>query len=325
MAYGDALGLPYEGLAAARARKLLGPPDRMRLFLGFSTISDDTEHAWLSVRAALISQAEPEAFACELRRSLKLWFLGLPPGIGMATAKACLRMWLGLPTHRCGIHSAGNGPGMRAVALGALLGANDRLLPLVDASTLLTHRDPRAIDGARMLALAAALSSQQTLQATALAERFAELGLPQDPAFRKQWQDSLSAAPNNAAISGFMPDTVCAVLATCLQYPQDLSAAVTALVLRGGDTDSTAAMAAAIIAANHEATLPGPDNIRRIVLWPLSATLFEQLGRPSPAPRNDPSPVPIIDKPSTLKFLIRNLGSWVIVLSHALRRCLPPY
>ncbi|MGB7325235.1 MAG: ADP-ribosylglycohydrolase family protein, partial [Rubripirellula sp.] len=43
-AVGDALGLPYEGVSAKRAPRLLGPPDRNRFFLGRGMISDDTEH-----------------------------------------------------------------------------------------------------------------------------------------------------------------------------------------------------------------------------------------------------------------------------------------
>jgi len=43
-AVGDALGLPYEGVAPRRAKRLLGPPDRYRFLFGHGMISDDTEH-----------------------------------------------------------------------------------------------------------------------------------------------------------------------------------------------------------------------------------------------------------------------------------------
>ncbi len=46
-AVGDALGLPYEGLSAARAQKLLGPPERHRFFLRRGMVSDHTEHTCL--------------------------------------------------------------------------------------------------------------------------------------------------------------------------------------------------------------------------------------------------------------------------------------
>jgi ADP-ribosylglycohydrolase len=43
----DSIGLSYEGLSPHRAAKLLGIPDRHRLFCGWGMVSDDTEHTCL--------------------------------------------------------------------------------------------------------------------------------------------------------------------------------------------------------------------------------------------------------------------------------------
>ena len=41
----------------------------------------------------------------------------LPAGVGLATARACLKLWLGFSPERSGIYSAGNGPAMRSAVL----------------------------------------------------------------------------------------------------------------------------------------------------------------------------------------------------------------
>ncbi len=50
-AAGDALGLPYEGLRPGERRGLLGEPDRHRLLVGRGMVSDDTEHACMTMQA----------------------------------------------------------------------------------------------------------------------------------------------------------------------------------------------------------------------------------------------------------------------------------
>ena len=67
----------------------------------------------------------------------------------MATARACLKLWLGFPPKRSGVYSAGNGPAMRSALLGAYF-YDDRahIERFVTASTTLTHTDPRALTGA---------------------------------------------------------------------------------------------------------------------------------------------------------------------------------
>jgi len=52
-AVGDTLGLPYEGLSAARAQRLLGSPERHRFFLRRGMISDDTEYTCMVAQSLL--------------------------------------------------------------------------------------------------------------------------------------------------------------------------------------------------------------------------------------------------------------------------------
>ena len=158
-AVGDALGLPYEGLSPRRAQGLLGTPDRYRFFLGRGMVSDDTEHACMVMQALIAAGDDVHSFTHDLAWRLRFWLLGLPAGIGLATLKAAIRLWLGVPPERSGVCSAGNAPAMRSVVLGAAIEDLELLRHLVTASTRLTHTDPKADYGAFAVALAARMAA----------------------------------------------------------------------------------------------------------------------------------------------------------------------
>jgi ADP-ribosylglycohydrolase len=156
-AVGDALGLPREGLSAPRARALFGgPPLGHRFLFGHGMTSDDTEHTCMLPQALLRQPDDADRFARVLAWGLRGWLLGLPAGIGKATLKACLKLWLGFPPSRSGVWSAGNGPAMRSALLGVCLGDDPgRMSAFVHVATRITHTDPRAEHGAMLVALAA--------------------------------------------------------------------------------------------------------------------------------------------------------------------------
>jgi len=87
---------------------------------------------------------------------LRFWLLGLPPGIGLATLRSLVNLWIGFSPEHSGVFSAGNGPAMRSAILGFCCGARiETLRALRRASTCLTHTDPKAERGALAVALAA--------------------------------------------------------------------------------------------------------------------------------------------------------------------------
>lgn len=221
MAVGDALGLPAEGLSAVRRASLFGEIESHRLFFGRGVISDDTEHALLVYAAWQESGGQLPQFKQALRNKLKLWLLTLPPGVGLATLKACLRIWLGFKNP--GVFSAGNGAAMRAPILGALGASRE----LVDASSQLTHTDPRASYGAWAVAQAAAGHwPQETIDAVERGEM-----------------------PAMGYISGFVEHTVPAALSISYKYRDDFPGAVRAAIALGGDTDTVAAIVGGIVGA----------------------------------------------------------------------------
>ena len=139
-AVGDALGLPREGLSPRRAARLY-PEDRLshHLLGRRGLLSDDTEHLSMTAQALLAAGHDADAFRRSLAWRLRGWLLGAPAGIGWATLRALLKLWLFVPARWQGVHSAGNGPLMRAPLLGALLGAEHPALePLLAATTTIT-------------------------------------------------------------------------------------------------------------------------------------------------------------------------------------------
>lgn len=139
-AVGDALGLPAEGLTPRRRRRLFPGSWRHRFLLGHGMISDDTEHALLVAQSLLNSPADPAAFQRNLARHLRWWFLGLPAGIGLATARACVKLCMGFPPNRSGVFSAGNGPAMRTAIIGGYFCGNPTAVEaFVRSSTEITH------------------------------------------------------------------------------------------------------------------------------------------------------------------------------------------
>lgn len=156
-AVGDALGLPCEGLSKARQRKFFPDLSRYHLLLGgYGLCSDDTEHACMTAAALAQAQDDPQRFARILGWKLRFWLLALPAGIGLATLKSILRLWSGVPPARSGVISAGNGPAMRSPLIGVYYAQQpEQMKAMVQLSTWLTHRDPRAEYGAMAIAVLA--------------------------------------------------------------------------------------------------------------------------------------------------------------------------
>lgn len=338
MALGDAIGLPREGLRPERAQRMFGPPPlRHRLILGKGMCSDDTEHACMTAAALLRSRDDVRRFTRSLAWYLRMWFTCLPGGVGMATAKACIKLWLGFPGTRSGVCSAGNGPAMRAPIIGAALAEQtDLMRKMVRASTRLTHTDSRAEEGAMVVAMAAACaiadgvearpeSVMQTLmnevQGTELRERLTLVC--KLLAAKAQPNELALALGQQRGISGYINSTVPVAIFCWLRYKGDFRASVEAAVTLGGDTDTVGAIVGGLAGASvGEKGIP-QEWLRGLWEWPRNVDYLRRLpealadhaaGKKASPPRWFwPGVVP------------RNLVFLVIVLLHGLRRLLPPW
>src|SRR5579862_3728878 len=158
-AVGDALGLPAENLSAEKIRKRWNGEWKMRFAFGKGMISDDTEHILLVAQALLAHPEDSDAFQRALAWKLRWWFAGLPGGVGLATAKACLKLWVGFPPGRCAVVSAGSGPAMRSAVIGAYFAEKpEKMREFVLVSSRLTHRSWQAETAALAVAESVALA-----------------------------------------------------------------------------------------------------------------------------------------------------------------------
>jgi ADP-ribosylglycohydrolase len=336
MAVGDALGLPREGLSPRRAARMFRGPLRHRLVFGRGMISDDTEHACMTAQALLRAPHDPDAFARSLAWRLRGWLIGVPAGIGLATLRAVVRLWLGFPPNRSGVFSAGNGPAMRAPILGACLGPDaDELCRYVRASTRLTHTDPKAERGAMLIALAAhhaATSVAGEFDADAFLDR-ADVEAADDPELASlivTLQEHLrrDATPAEFAaslglqrgVSGYMYHTVPIALYCWLRSPGDFGRAITDAILLGGDADTVGAIVGGLVGAGVGMSGIPPSWLDGLIDSPRSTAWIRRVGETLGAERAA-GPVPL----AWPALPPRNLAFMVIVLLHGVRRLLPPY
>jgi ADP-ribosylglycohydrolase len=339
-AVGDALGLPYEGLSPNRARRLFKSCDRHHFLFNHGMMSDDTEHTCMVAEALIISVGDVNRFAKELARRLRYWLLGLPAGIGFATLRSILKLWLGFPPNKSGVYSAGNGPAMRSAIIGVCYGADEsKLKELVAASTAVTHTDPKAYWGALAVALAAheSCASRQidgikyyhrlaNILATENAEEFLSLidravtSVTQGRS-TQEFVDSLNL---KKGITGYTYHTVPAVIHAWLLNPRSFKNAVMEIIECGGDTDTTAAILGGIVGAGVS-----QDGIPQVWIdglweWPRTVKWMRLLG----GQLQDMIVSEQTAKPASLPFagnVLRNLLFTLIILLHAFRRLLPPY
>lgn len=238
-------------------------------------------------------------FQRRLAARLRWWLVAAPPGVGAATARSILKLWLGFPPSRSGVYSAGNGPAMRSALLGLVYGTQPQLLvQFVRASTQLTHTDPKAFEAALAVAVAASCAARARLMTprdacTAFAQAFrqaapeASFFQPElarlERAVTERWSldefvDQLGCLKG---VTGYALHTVPAALYSWMLNTQDFRAAVSAVVRCGGDTDSTAAIVGAIAGAGVGSEGIPNSWLAGLVEWPRNVgwmrSLMDQL------------------------------------------------
>lgn len=339
-AVGDSVGLPYEGLSKPRTLRVCGTePLHQRLILGRGMVSDDTEHTCMVAQALIASHGDLDRFIRSLAWRFRGWLAALPAGVGLATLRSIVRLWLGRSWRSSGVNSAGNGPAMRSAVLGLFALNDDALLgELVHRSSWLTHTDPRAEEGALLIALAARFGSLHGPTQLNPAEYLDEaLRAVKTPEFRNSLvliRSSLQSGDTCAAfadrlglgngVSGYVLHTVPICLYAWLRHSDDFRTGVEAVIRLGGDTDSTGAIVGALLGATLGVKAIPDDWLGRLSDWPRSVQWIERLAeRLSLCAEGDRAVRPLaLFWPGLLP---RNLVFLKIVLAHGFRRLLPPY
>lgn len=336
-AIGDAFGLPYEGLSKQRQNKLFPNIKNHNFIFNKGMISDDTEHICMVAQSLIVSAGNTSIFTKQLAFRLKWWLLGLPAGIGYATLKSIVKLWLGFSHHKSGVFSAGNGAAMRSAIIGICYGDDiQKLRELVRASTRLTHTDIKAEYGALAVALAAYLSSQKLLISPQLYYQELEnlIGLEQieflslikqacnSAELGETTQSFATKLGLSKGITGYIYHTVPVVIQAWLRYQQDYQTAIVEIVSCGGDTDTTAAILGGIVGA-----AVGKDGIPQKWLdnlceYPRNIKWIESLGSQLAEcqdTKQSSLPLPIYG------VFLRNILFLLIVIFHGFRRLFPPY
>ena len=332
-AIGDALGLPREGLSRRRAERMFGPPPLThRFFFGRGMVSDDTDHTVMTAQALIASGGDVYKFRRSLGWRLRWWLLSLPAGTGLATLRACLKLWLGFPPTKSGVFSAGNGAVMRAAILGVYECDDDaKLWKLVEASSRITHTDPRAEQGAMAVALAAKYSITHGDQIFQSAEYLA-IAIPfiRDEDLAGKLRLAVQRANEGAAtesfadelglqrgVSGFVNHTVPVAIFCWLRYRQDFRAALEAAICLGGDTDTVGAIVGGLMGTRCP-VIAWPEE------WELGSSHLKRIADHMADSRGSRRPVAPPYRLWPL-ILVRNVLFAAIVLFHGFRRLLPPY
>jgi ADP-ribosyl-[dinitrogen reductase] hydrolase len=335
-AVGDSLGLPMEGLSARRQQKLFRPPMRQRLVGGFGMISDDTEHTFLLAQSLLACPDHVAEFQRDLARRLRWWLLSLPAGVGLATLRAILKLWLGVPPSRSGVRSAGNGAAMRSALLGVYFRDDAaRREAFARASAEITHRDPRAIIAARAVTEVAQWMAEGgddhegLLQSLGHAGEHAEWStlLPPlrqgllDDAPVTEFAKTIGAVEG---VSGYAFGSVPVAIYAAVRHRDDFSAAIADVIACGGDTDTTAAIAGALVGARVGLAGIPAEWHARIAEYPRSIAVLQRIGETLSRQLEAGS----FQEPVRYfwpAIPLRNLVFLAIVLAHGFRRLLPPY
>lgn len=343
-AVGDAIGLAREGIAPKRARRMFGDKIQHNLIVTpwgrIGLCSDDTEHAAMVAQCLLSCKLNPKDFSGRLGRGMRRWFLTMPAGLGMATLKACLKLCLGINPAKSGNNSAGNGAAMRAPVIGWFFAGNpDIMRECIHAATIITHTDPRAEEGAWVIAMAAGYASRQQSEVSADSffaeimpalsgeQLISHLQLAQQKLKQQaQLHDYLLALKlEKKGITGYINNTVPAVIYAWLRYYGDYEQTVSALIHAGGDTDTTAAIAGALAGIYAgEAGIP-EQWLQGVKEWPMSVDYLRKLSVALADRKHHPKQIISLKQPPYVFLLCRNILFFCIIMLHGFRRLLPPY
>jgi ADP-ribosyl-[dinitrogen reductase] hydrolase len=288
-AVGDALGLPAENLSVDKIKRRWGGKWKMRFIFGRGMVSDDTEHTLMVAQALLKHPKDARKFQQLLAWKFRWWFLGLPGGVGLATARACLKLWLGFPATRSGVTSGGSGPAMRSAIIGAYFSENpEKRREFVLASSRLTHRSWQA----EIAALAVAECAARAVTSGGCLDSAAVIPILKSLSSEPEWQRTVSgmdASLGNGhsvsefaermglgrGVTGYSLHVVPVAIYAWLRHPTDFRGALTPALNCGGDTDTVGAIVAALVGASGGKGCIPNEWLNALWEWPRSTSVIQ--------------------------------------------------
>lgn len=285
LAIGDALGMPTQSMSAdeiaadyGRITGFVdaGPHQRIAAGMPAGSVTDDTEQAVLL--AELLIDGDGRVDADTFARALLAWenrmrARGSLDLLGPSTKAALDRLTRGVPAAEAGRFGTTNGAAMRITPLGIAMGADD-LDAFVDAvarTSVATHNTGLGIAGASAVgaAVSAGVAGADTDEAVRLGIAAAALGARRghwvagaDIAARLRWSIPMLAA----LAEDRRAEALVQLVGTSVASQESVVAAMTIAALAdnawealclaaslGGDTDTIAAMAGAVLGATRGA------------------------------------------------------------------------
>ncbi|WP_169978772.1 ADP-ribosylglycohydrolase family protein [Tautonia rosea] len=255
-AVGDALGAPYEGMPPEFIAQA-GPAETIVTFPPHQTLryTDDTQMAVglaeTLIRHGTIREAELMAtFAAHYDVNRRYGF----GARRLLQAHRDGEDWQALAEHHFPGGSFGNGAAMRAAPVGLFFCHDlDAVADQAAASARPTHRHPLGIDGARLIALSAAMAA--TMHPFDRSGFFGELTRrSQTVEFRNQLEQAVSLDPDDPSPPPFgngieAHRSVVSSLVVFAAAPDDFPKVLARALSLGGDVDTLAAMACALCGA----------------------------------------------------------------------------
>lgn len=337
-AVGDSLGLPFEGLSEKRIKKMFKMIDEHHLLFKKGMISDDTEHSIMVMKSLIYSKGDKSLYISKMSKLLRKWFVLLPPATGKATAKACLKLLIGISPLKSGIFSAGNGSAMRSAMLGVYFDDIDKIKLFSKLNTIITHSDIKAEVGALIVAFTTYLAIRnENIDFDFYLNETTNLLKPYNcEDFIKIINDVITSVKsgeslrnyldknNQKGVSAYVYHTVPAVIHCFLRNQNDFENGIKEIISVGGDTDTTAAILGSILGAKLGIEKIPQKWINNIVEWPYSIEYMQKLAIDLNSSLNIENKVTYIEKPYIFLF-VRNIFFLIIVLFHGFRRLFPPY
>jgi ADP-ribosyl-[dinitrogen reductase] hydrolase len=342
VAVGDSLGLPAEGLSRRRTEKFFRGKWHQRFLFSRGMVSDDTEHTVFVAECLLQHPDSVTEFRRLLAWKFRIWFLSLPAGIGYATLRSILKLWLGISPEKSGVYSAGNGPAMRAAIIGAYFAhSSERIDDYIQASTLLTHTDPKALTGALAIAHLAAwafrnqsnlpLNSQEIFSVLEKCNRtndteWQEIVSKMRSAFEQGLSVAEFAVQMNLSkgVSGYIYHTVPVSVYSWMKHFGNFEQTLIAVLNCGGDTDTVASIAGALAGIHSGDKAICKDWVDRIRDYPYNIRSLKNLAACLAVRQQGIDSEPV-KTPFFPFVLARNILFLAVVLLHGLRRLAPPY
>lgn len=353
-AVADSIGLPMEGISPKRIKKLNWINEKSPLthhfLLGRGMWSDDTEHTIMLSQALLASHGNLNKFQRSFAWELKWWLLALPAGVGLATARAIIKLWLGYSIKHSGVFSAGNGTAMRAAIIAAYFPDHPKKRQsFTIAQSTLTHTDPKATIGALSVTELSALliksktppSTQQIIHLLSNITNIIDNQIHGSKSAKQDWKsitnliqkswnsnhtetqfltelNQITGGSTKRGVTGYIYQSLPIAIYSGTKHNWEYKTVITNVISLGGDTDTVAAIAGAMCGAYGGHKSIPHQWLSKVTEWPCSindleklATAISEKKQLRVRPRFSP------------QLIIRNIIFLAVVITHGFARLIP--